>query len=732
MGISSAQGVPGGNAGGIGTIQAATGMFRPSERSLHVAALSAFAVAQPVYDRAAERAGYLKEQGVQAAEIITFVAVVSLLIPLALITVEFGLQRISVRAAGLYAAVVNYVLSTAILLPWLKRVTFLPGIVILAMGLAGGVVAAWIYYRSVLARQVTAVAAAGVLLFPAWFLLLSPAGAIVLPSSESRIRAQNVVPVVVVVFDEICGESLMDESRQIDADRFPGFAELSRHSSWFRNATTVRPMTDHAVPALLSGMFREGSVRPNVGEYPQNLFTLLRNTEQFELIAFEPISRLCTLNKRQDRPGSDSFRGRISGVLSPLALAYTYHLYPYDEPQALPRLPRSWFGLAESPGPERSVRRGVLHYGWGDNRLEQFEHFLECMDANDPPGLYFCHLMLPHVPWCYLPSGRRYADDGPDWGLLELDTYDGISTDWPNDELYVVHHQARYLLQLQFADRLVERLLDRLRRIGLFDRCLLVVVGDHGVSFRTAEPRRWLSRGNLPDVMPIPLFIKTPGQNESAVSDRNVESVDVLPTIAEVLQLPLPRSVDGSSVFDDAIPERPFKTINDTGARFTVDARPAWQGAASKLQLARFGTGAALPNSLFETGPHPELIGRPAHELTNGDDAGSEIEWLNPRDVYTPDRNALVPCFFEGRIRGAGALPVELAVVVNGTIRTVTRTYQAGQSHITWSALVPETCLVPGKNDIEFYVVSPSETGLSLRKPAVRRVDSSRASAREP
>ena len=35
--------------------------------------------------------------------------------------------------------------------------------------------------------------------------------------------------------------------------------------------------------------------------------------------------------------------------------------------------------------------------------------------------------------------------------------------------------------------------------------------------------------------MSVPLFIKLPGQTEGRIDDRNVESVDILPTIADVL-----------------------------------------------------------------------------------------------------------------------------------------------------------------------------------------------------
>lgn len=37
-----------------------------------------------------------------------------------------------------------------------------------------------------------------------------------------------------------------------------------------------------------------------------------------------------------------------------------------------------------------------------------FERFLESVDPDPAPALHFIHLLLPHAPWRYLPSGREY------------------------------------------------------------------------------------------------------------------------------------------------------------------------------------------------------------------------------------------------------------------------------------------------------------------------------------
>src|SRR5205807_4329605 len=104
----------------------------------------------------------------------------------------------------------------------------------IGLTLAAGVVATWAYFRFGRARTVVSVAAPAILIFPAMFLLASPvARHFFFPSQKIETSRWNPVPVVFVVLDELCGATLVNERREIDAERFPHFAELARTSTWF-------------------------------------------------------------------------------------------------------------------------------------------------------------------------------------------------------------------------------------------------------------------------------------------------------------------------------------------------------------------------------------------------------------------------------------------------------------------------------------------------------------------
>ena len=79
----------------------------------------------------------------------------------------------------------------------------------------------------------------------------------------------------------------------------------------------------------------------------------------------------------------------------------------------------------------------------------------------------------------------------------------------------------RHLLQLEYVDRLLGRFLRTLERGRLYDRALVMVVADHGASFRVGQGRRPLTGDNLADIVSVPMFVKYPHQRRGT-SDRFV------------------------------------------------------------------------------------------------------------------------------------------------------------------------------------------------------------------
>src|SRR6185436_14438445 len=112
----------------------------------------------------------------------------------------------------------------------------------------------------------------------------------------------------------------------------------------------------------------------------------------------------------------------------------------------------------------------------------------------------------------YLPSGKQYLAnpyDSPEYKLQD-EFWNGM------DEGKILESWQRYMLQVGFIDRLVGELITQLEAEHLFEKSLLIVTADHGVSFKEGDYRRPLTPNNFMDILPVPLFIKVPGQSAGA------------------------------------------------------------------------------------------------------------------------------------------------------------------------------------------------------------------------
>ena len=90
-----------------------------------------------------------------------------------------------------------------------------------------------------------------------------------------------------------------------------------------------------------------------------------------------------------------------------------------------------------------------------------------------------------------------------------------------------------YGYEVRYADRCVGRLLDRLRRAGLYERALIIVTADHGEELWDHGK---LGHGHAlyDEILQVPLLLKLPGLARGQRVQRQVRLLDVMPTVLEV------------------------------------------------------------------------------------------------------------------------------------------------------------------------------------------------------
>ena len=573
-------------------------------KALHLGALWAFAFVQPLFDLLGRNAQFFVARGNTTADILLFALAFTFVPPALLSALVWAAGRIRRELGEGLQVVLVALLVAAIVLPPLGDAL---GGLALVPALLVGAGAGALYARATPARTFLSVLSPAPVLFLVLFLAVSPVSELVLPAGGAEAIAgarTSKTPVVMVVFDELPATSLMDARDRVDARRYPAFAELARESTWYRDATTVAGRTTEAVPALLTGRRpREGDL-PTAADHPGSLFTLLSRSHRLEVV--EPITDVCPRDLcAESRPGTAR---RLRALVSDLRVVSAHLLLPDDLRGGLPPIDRDWQGFAgegrvgrgATPEQRKLFIDEVFRRLGEDDPPARFEQMLRAIDRRGSrPPLLFLHTSLPHVPWRYLPDGRRYA--APVAGLEEGAW---VGPQWQVDQAY-----QRHLLQAQFADRLLGRLLDRLRAVGLYDRALVVVTADHGVSFRAGDRRRTPTPTNLHDVANMPLFIKTPGQTEGRVVDGAVRTIDVLPTIARVLGVRLSgvdgvpagtRGSDPSIELD--VPDSWEGGTTGTYGEFLRQRAERRRRERSLLAAARYDP--------FAIGPHPELMGR--------------------------------------------------------------------------------------------------------------------------
>jgi hypothetical protein len=562
------------------------------------------------------------------------------------------------------------------------------------------------------------IAAVGLVVFPGVFLRQFSS------IRQSELKADQIVVarhpthVVMVVLDEFSGTTLLNDRMEIDARRFPQFARLARTSTFYRNATTVHPRTTSAVPAILSGRFPVTDLPPLAASYPGNLLQTIQSTRAFDMTVFEPVTRLFQ-QRAHHRKSQQTALQKTDGLIRTLSKIYLRLILTEDLPVDLPAIPREWSPVDKAETDVEGKQGTEERFNYADviDRPLQLAQFLNSINSSIRPRFTFLHVELPHVPWVFLPTGEQYAHESNCDHLAGA--VGGLGEDWLVDPATIHRNEFRYRLQVGFVDRFVGRLLDRLAETNILDRCLLIVTADHGVSFRPGHSRRLPDADTLADIASVPLFIKLPGQNEGRIDDRNVQSVDIFPTIAESLGIELSEPVDGSPVSEEHRPPR--KTLYFEGSMTVIEPDLPQRRAAVLRAVELFGRDDLdqLPPSIAT---HPEWHGRPiASFVVEGEPARATlIDPLRDRSPGTDSRVtgvATSPSFLKGEFEGSELpeRPAELIVTVDGVVRDSGSTFQLSGSRQGFEFLLPKSFIQNATNIVQLYLVNRSQNPASLR-----------------
>jgi uncharacterized sulfatase len=230
----------------------------------------------------------------------------------------------------------------------------------------------------------------------------------------------------------------------------------------------------------------------------------------------------------------------------------------------------------------------------------------------DQPWFIGCGFMKPHDPFVapkkyfdlYPPASLRPWRDPADIspapkqavGFGDYGVAFGKFTDKEWRELF-----RAYCAATSFMDAQLGRVLDALDQHRLWDKTLVIFVGDNG--YHTGE-RNWWNKNTLFErSCRVPLIIAAPGVRGGQVSRSLVEFVDLYPTVADFCGLKMPHPAAGKSV--RPILNQPDAQIKD--AAFTLVTRgPKLHGQSVRTTRWRFTRWSDGQTELYDHDHDPE------------------------------------------------------------------------------------------------------------------------------
>ena len=185
------------------------------------------------------------------------------------------------------------------------------------------------------------------------------------------------------------------------------------------------------------------------------------------------------------------------------------------------------------------------------------------LGLNQGFATYFDHFELGRLEEVHLDAierrGDRVTDEALRWLkhnpkrpiFLWVHLYDPHAPYSPPEPYATRYRDHLYDGEIAFADAQVGRLVATLKQQGLYDKALIVLASDHGESLgEHGEETHGFFIYN--STLHVPLIVKMPGAVPRVVQDE-VSLVDVMPTVLQVLKIPIPSSVQGRSLLSLAL-----------------------------------------------------------------------------------------------------------------------------------------------------------------------------------
>lgn len=187
---------------------------------------------------------------------------------------------------------------------------------------------------------------------------------------------------------------------------------------------------------------------------------------------------------------------------------------------------------------------------------------LQILKNGKQPFFLTMGLMKPHLPFnapkkywdlydiesIELPESYMQPESTPKQAFHkygELRQYENIPKkgDIPEDLAKKLIHG--YYACVSYIDAQIGLVLDELKRLELEEDTIVILWGDHG--WNLGDHKLWCKHVTFETALKTPLIIKVPGKTSGQQTEAITEYIDIYPSLAELVGLDVPETVDGQS-----------------------------------------------------------------------------------------------------------------------------------------------------------------------------------------
>ncbi|MDF2156693.1 sulfatase [Algoriphagus sp. CAU 1675] len=270
------------------------------------------------------------------------------------------------------------------------------------------------------------------------------------------------------------------------------------------------------------------------------------------------------------------------------------YVYEYEEPKSdLIELPGSWDEMIFDPGKWETGHNAFFGYADGSNRTDRNKQvkpyemadvpdegyadglsanlamakLQELKEKNQPfflgVGFFKPHLpftapkkywdlytesIIPLAPFAAIPQGSSKASliESGEFNQYALGE-EKASLDHALSDSYARKLRHAYLASVSYVDAQIGKVLEELERLGLAENTLVVIWGDHG--WHLGDQLVWGKHTLFDRSLHSVLMIKAPGMAATEIQ-QIVSSVDIYPTLMELIGEEPDRDLDGKSLLD--------------------------------------------------------------------------------------------------------------------------------------------------------------------------------------